>query len=102
MIVCSICRQKHHIKYISYLQTDEVSTKDENEVKGNFSTKMGDVVRLIFKLKKEDEHVKVLIFSHWIDVLKVLKNILDQNNITGQLFMNQASEKGLHDFKVSE
>lgn len=71
------------------------------KVKGNFSTKMGDVVRLIFKLKREDEHVKVLVFSHWVDVLKLLKDILDQNDITGQLFTNQVLEKGLQDFKVS-
>lgn len=38
-------------------------------------------MQTIIKLKEADERVKIVIFSHWQDILNILENALLENNI---------------------
>lgn len=45
------------------------------------SSKIEEIVRTIIKLKQDDAHVKIVIFSHWPDILSILENALYENKI---------------------
>lgn len=45
------------------------------------SSKIEEIVQTIIKLKKDDERVKIVIFSHWVDILSILENALLENKI---------------------
>lgn len=45
------------------------------------SSKIEEIVQTIIKLKEADERVKIVIFSHWQDILNILESALLDNNI---------------------
>lgn len=45
------------------------------------SSKIEEIVQTIIKLKADDEQVKIVIFSHWQDILSTLMTALQQNQI---------------------
>lgn len=100
-ITCSVCRQKQCVLDITMIQNDEKpqQTDNEFEIKGNYSTKMGAVVKLVLKLKREDENVKVLIFSNWLVSLKLLKNVCDANDINAEILQSDKLQRNLKKFK---
>lgn len=45
------------------------------------SSKIEEIVQTVIKLKADDEHVKIVIFSHWPDILSILESALLENDI---------------------
>lgn len=45
------------------------------------SSKIEEIVQTIIKLKEDDELVKIVIFSHWSDILNILERALVENKI---------------------
>uniref|UniRef100_A0A1Y1LAC0 RING-type domain-containing protein n=3 Tax=Photinus pyralis TaxID=7054 RepID=A0A1Y1LAC0_PHOPY len=103
LLPCSICRQSHKPEDVSYIRTDAVESQvEETKIKGNYSTKIEAIVKLIINLKKEESTVKVLVFSTWVEVLKVMRNALINNGISTELLSIQSLKKCLAKFKNGE
>ncbi|XP_018318562.1 E3 ubiquitin-protein ligase SHPRH [Agrilus planipennis] len=99
-ISCSICRQKHKIEDISYIKSGSaVKDLDLVKIKGNYSTKIEAVVKLVVKLKAEDSSVKILVFSSWPAILKIIQNAFKENDVTCDLFSTQCNMNQLAKFK---
>lgn len=71
------------------------------KITGNHSTKVEAVVRLVKRLKQKEENVKVLVFSHWTVILKVLHEVMDSNGVKSEILHRHNFEKILHEFKVN-
>ncbi|KAJ8966855.1 hypothetical protein NQ317_006640, partial [Molorchus minor] len=99
-IQCSVCRNKQKYQEISYIKAGKtVTDEDCTKIKGNYSTKVEAVIKLILSLKKQDPQVKVLVFSSWITVLKCLKEALEKNSISCELAMATKLEARIENFK---
>ncbi|XP_044258765.1 E3 ubiquitin-protein ligase SHPRH [Tribolium madens] len=99
-VQCSVCRSYHLISEISYIKPGEQQTAPESEkIAGNYSTKVESIVRLILKLKLEDEDVKILLFSSWIPVLSYIREALTKNSVTSELITSGNLEKQIEKFK---
>ncbi|XP_074033441.1 E3 ubiquitin-protein ligase SHPRH isoform X2 [Leptinotarsa decemlineata] len=85
-IQCSVCRNKQKYEEISYIKAgNTVTDEDCKKIKGNYSTKIEAVIKLLTDLREEHPDVKVLLFSSWITVLKCLRSALQCNSITCEL-----------------
>ncbi|XP_066137838.1 E3 ubiquitin-protein ligase SHPRH isoform X1 [Euwallacea fornicatus] len=106
-IQCCVCRAKHNLQDVAYINNRLGSESkndplDESEtiVVGSYSRKVDAVLRLLLKLRKSDPNVKVLLFSAWSQVLKLLKTALEQNDINVELADATTSfEKRIETFK---
>jgi E3 ubiquitin-protein ligase SHPRH len=99
-VQCSVCRAYHLVIDISYIKAGEHSTiSDSTKIKGNYSTKVESIIKLILQLKAEDESVKVLVFSSWISVLTYMKDALINNDISTELVVSGNLEKQIERFK---
>lgn len=67
-------------------------------VEGSYSAKIIRIIQEIQALKQEDAKVKLIIFSHWEENLKVIAKALSDNKIT---FRNKSAEfsDSIEDFK---
>lgn len=101
-IQCSVCRNKQTFQEISYIKSGSaVTDEDCNKINGNYSTKIEAVTKLLLELLSKDSHVKVLIFSFWVSILKYLQEAFIQNNIKCELVYNNTLEDKIENFKVS-
>nr|CAI5818285.1 unnamed protein product [Callosobruchus analis] len=101
-IQCSICRNKQKYQDISYIKAGQtVTDSDCQMIKGNYSTKIEGVIKLLLDLKAENPVPKVLLFSSWLTVLKHVKEALDKNEITCELAASYNFEQKIENFKVS-
>lgn len=99
-IYCSVCREKQNTADISYIKTEQSKIEDNSlDIKGNYSTKIEAIVKLVLTLTKEDKNVKVLISSSWMVVLNILHKALTSNSITTELLVQAQMEKRLEKFK---
>nr|CAH7738165.1 unnamed protein product [Callosobruchus chinensis] len=99
-IQCSICRNKQKYQDISYIKAGQtVTDSDCHKIKGNYSTKIEGVIKLLLDLKAENPLPKVLLFSSWLSVLKHVKEALDKNEITCELAANYNFEQRIENFK---
>ncbi|KAL3277364.1 hypothetical protein HHI36_012714 [Cryptolaemus montrouzieri] len=100
-IICCVCRQPQPVQDISYIRSGPIKNEsDDVDIKGNFSTKMESIIKLLMELKSEDEHVKVLVFSSWLKVLKLLKDALMLNDIKTEILLSFKLEERIENFKV--
>lgn len=100
-IQCSVCRNKQPFQEISYIKSgNTVTDEDCKKINGNYSTKIEAVIKLLLELLSEDSHVKVLVFSFWISILKCLQEALIKNNIKCELVHNSSLENRIENFKV--
>lgn len=72
---------------------------DDIDIKGSYSTKVHAIVRCVLQLQQTDEHVKVLIFSTWNAVLKVLSNAFSANEINFEFAATTNIQDKLKKFK---
>lgn len=79
-----------------------VTDEDCTEIKGNYSTKIVAVIKLLLELRAKDPHVKVLLFSFWVSVLQSINKALITNNIGCELMYSNGLEKKIEHFKVSK
>ncbi|CAH0562699.1 unnamed protein product [Brassicogethes aeneus] len=100
-LLCSICRQKFNLSDISYIKAgDTVDKIDTIEIKGNYSTKIDAVVKLLIRLKNKTPDVKVLIFSSWLDNIKIIQEALNTNHILNELISSTTTlEEKVKHFK---
>ncbi|GJQ74764.1 hypothetical protein Trydic_g21610 [Trypoxylus dichotomus] len=103
-ISCSVCRSRELLSDITLVDTEnQKKTSDEVQVRGNHSTKVEAVVRLVMKLRQDEENVKVLVFSTWTVILKhnnfdkTLERFKDESQrVTALLLPVHLGSKGLN------
>ncbi|XP_057665468.1 E3 ubiquitin-protein ligase SHPRH isoform X2 [Diorhabda carinulata] len=99
-IQCSVCRNKQKYQEISYIKAGTTVTDDDcKKIKGNYSTKIEGVIKVLLDLKRDDTDVKVLLFSSWFTVLKCLKEALIKNNISCELANTGTLDVKITNFK---
>ncbi|KAF7281635.1 hypothetical protein GWI33_004494 [Rhynchophorus ferrugineus] len=102
-IQCCVCRFVQSIQEVAYIGNGKNSAENTEEnipIVGNYSRKVEDVVRLLLKLKNADSQVKVLLFSTWSVVLKLLKRALEENHVKAELADSSSTfEKRIETFK---
>lgn len=99
-IACSICRKKQPINEISYIKVNEQRDNiSESDIGGSYSTKIQEIIRVTLVLKREDDKVKILIFSTWPPVLKVLSTAFTKINISHEHLTTSNLEEKLANFK---
>lgn len=101
-IACSVCRELHHVNTIMFVQKDKSQAIEDSQIKGNCSTKVFKVVEKVKEFLDEDNEVKVLVFSNFQVLLKILKNIFDLNNIACEILSSHSHKKVLNKFKNPE
>ena len=79
---CPVCRETTKSCDLGFIDMSGNQEDSGIKVIGDHSTKVDGIVRSLLSLKREDENVKVLIFSTWGVVLKILEVALTQNNIS--------------------
>lgn len=67
---------------------------------GDYSSKICEIVQTLMKLREADDRVKVILFSHWETILKMIATALTTNNIEFRKKSNPFN-KSVDDFKVS-
>lgn len=67
---------------------------------GDYSKKIQEIVRTTLKLLKSDPDVKILIFSYWNDMLKIIAAALNQNGIQSRT-KSTNFDNCIDEFKVS-
>ena len=92
-----MCRKELLRSDISLVMNNDF---EENTIKGNNSTKIEAIIKLILNLKKMEPNVKVLIFSIWASILKFLESVLRENGIISNILARETYEKKLKAFKV--
>lgn len=65
---------------LSFLSLYYVTLRSKESLTDS-SSKIEEIVQTIIKLKADDEHVKIVIFSHWANILSTLVTALQENNI---------------------
>ncbi|GLV41293.1 uncharacterized protein CBL_04817 [Carabus blaptoides fortunei] len=100
-VTCSVCRKRQQCHDVSYIKVKGSSenTIDDIHIQGSHSTKVHAVVRQVLKLRQTDEKVKILIFSTWEAVLKVLSTALTLNNIVHEHVSHNKLQEKLQRFK---
>lgn len=68
-------------------------------IAGDYSKKIEEIVRTALKLLKSDPAVKILIFSHWNDILKIIATALSQNGVQSRM-RSTKFDKSIDEFKV--
>ncbi|KAJ8932032.1 hypothetical protein NQ314_015005 [Rhamnusium bicolor] len=97
---CSVCRSKQKYQDISCIKAGNTVTDDDcKNIKGNYSTKIEAIIKLILDLKTEDINVKILLFSSWVTVLKCLTEALMTNHISCELATTTNLEARIERFK---
>lgn len=97
--MCSVCRATHKAKDVSYTRLGEAKAT-KSIVKGDHSTKIEAVVKLVMTLKNADKNVKILIFSTWEAILKILRSACQANDIEAKAMLLSNFEGCLQSFKV--
>lgn len=89
-MTCSVCRKKQLFYDVSYIRVKGSieNTIDDIDVKGSYSTKFHAIVHFILKLTQTDADVKVLIFSTWQPVLRILSGAFKNNSIGNELVLS--------------
>nr|XP_022908014.1 E3 ubiquitin-protein ligase SHPRH [Onthophagus taurus] len=99
-ISCPVCRKTIRVSDISYIHKDSKdATNSSNQIKGNCSSKVEAIVRLILELKEENAHVKILVFSTWAALLKLMQSIFILNDIKSEVLQSGNFDKPLSNFK---
>ncbi|PRP84926.1 e3 ubiquitin-protein ligase SHPRH-like isoform 2 [Planoprotostelium fungivorum] len=98
---CPSCKVRHNISEISYiLERTEAGEAPPEPVKGSYGTKIETVVGHILALRKREDSVKILVFSEWNDVLKIVGDALAENSVKFiRIDGKNHFEKKLEEFK---
>ena len=80
---CPVCRHQQSCTGV-YSVTINNSGRDGKgmTIKGSYSSKIDEIIRTVIRLKQKEEDVKILLFSHWDNILKVISNALATNDIS--------------------
>lgn len=78
---CPVCRTAQAIKDVYTVTCINNQTNASSPINGSFSPKIDEIIRCILTLKQKEPKVKILIFSHWDQILQAIANGLDANSI---------------------
>lgn len=95
---CPVCRCEQHFDEVYSVTCNKNSEDVCLQLKGSYSSKIDEIVRCVLKLRKEESDVKIIIFSHWDNILNVIKRALESNSITYRVNTGNFS-KMIHEFK---
>ncbi|XP_028150030.1 E3 ubiquitin-protein ligase SHPRH isoform X2 [Diabrotica virgifera virgifera] len=98
-ITCSVCRNRQFYHEVSYINAGETVKNNSVQIKGSYSTKIAQIVKVLMELKKEDKDAKVLLFSSWKKVLDAVKQALDKNDISCELALSNNLDVKITSFK---
>ncbi|CAG9838516.1 unnamed protein product [Diabrotica balteata] len=99
VISCSVCRNRQLYNEVSYINAVETTKDNSVQIKGSYSTKISQIVKVLIDLKKEDKDAKVLLFSSWKNVLDTVKKALDKNDISSELALSGNLDAKITSFK---
>ncbi|XP_074656200.1 E3 ubiquitin-protein ligase SHPRH-like isoform X2 [Tubulanus polymorphus] len=104
VIRCAVCRQVTQLTDISYVSTKPARNDcDEIQVKGDYSTKITEIVRCLFDIQCEQPRCKTLVFSNWVEILDVLSKALIENDINFKMLHNQQKfQENVDEFRQNE
>jgi E3 ubiquitin-protein ligase SHPRH len=102
-ISCPLCRfitQPTELTYVSVNFRKPISAENGVTVKGSHSTKVEAIIDCVLRIRSEDPDAKILVFSKWVTVLKILSRAMDENDITYRLVIKGRNfHKTLSEFK---
>lgn len=75
-------------------------SSDSIEVHGDYSQKIVSIIQNVLKLKEQEKDVKIILFSHWDNILDIIAKALKQNNIVFRT-KNHKFERCIDEFKVT-
>eukprot|EP00004_Rigifila_ramosa_P022441 TRINITY_DN6122_c0_g1_i1.p1 TRINITY_DN6122_c0_g1~~TRINITY_DN6122_c0_g1_i1.p1 ORF type:complete len:608 (+),score=144.41 TRINITY_DN6122_c0_g1_i1:2956-4779(+) len=86
---CPTCRRTHYVAELSYVSKDGPARNPEEAqlegaapaVLGNYGTKIDSIVSRVLQLIRVNRQEKILIFSHWTDLLDILSHALSANHV---------------------
>lgn len=94
---CPVCRTTQETANIYAVTcSDSLSS---NPITGSYSPKIDEIIRCVLKLKREDPDVKILIFSHWDQILHAIINGFATNGITYRTSLGSSFVKHIQEFK---
>lgn len=104
LVSCPVCRQVTGAVEVSFvedgaLKKPESESADDCQIVANYSAKVDSVVAEVLRLTREAHDIKILIFSTWGEVLKILSEALTKNKITSLSLPSHKHQKILEDFK---
>uniref|UniRef100_A0A182SRK5 RING-type domain-containing protein n=1 Tax=Anopheles maculatus TaxID=74869 RepID=A0A182SRK5_9DIPT len=76
---CVICRHEQHVKDMQYVTLNVNS--NVQAVRGSYSNKILKIIETVLELMEEERDVKIVIFSHWEQILSELGVALEENDI---------------------
>lgn len=83
---CAICRHNQQFKDVFYVTLH----KDECVVLGSYSAKILEIVKQILRIRLDEPAVKIVIFSQWENILRMIIEALRTNNITYVIHTNNS------------
>jgi SNF2 family DNA or RNA helicase len=87
-VKCPICRENISGKQLEIIKKENVDNgihRDNDEI-NRWGTKMANLIIYLNKILTDTKH-RVIIFSQWDNMLKLVGKVLEQNNMT-HLFLN--------------
>ncbi|XP_067626775.1 E3 ubiquitin-protein ligase SHPRH [Eurosta solidaginis] len=89
-LCCPVCRNEQSSEKIYYVTRNTLSEAETHiEIKGEYSSKISCIVRLVLKLQHDHaadvQPIKILIFSQWSEILNPIATALTQNSIRHRL-----------------
>lgn len=99
-MTCPVCRavQTSHDVYTVTCSQEELEGPGNVSIAGSWSSKIDEIVKCVLKLKANEDDVKIIIFSHWDNILNVIGNALAANQITCRSNKGNFA-KMIHEFK---
>jgi len=113
-ILCPTCRTRLSVEEISLISTKAQGARDSvyvdesdpdlvNEqsipVEGSYGTKISAIVRRMKSLLRENPDVKILLFSQWTEMLKIIESALIRNDI-GCCLAKQSGRAFVHSIET--
>ena len=95
-INCPVCRTTQQTDNIYSVMCVE---KGNQPIHVSFSPKIDEITRTILRLKIEEPKVKILIFSHWDNILQTIITALQANKINCRASCSSNFSKQIQDFK---
>lgn len=97
-LTCAICREVTSASNVGLVHLNQ-DTRISDQEPVHYSTKVDAIIKTLSDLKESDPDVKVLIFSTWDIVLKVLEQALSVCGISYRLMSGKNFLKQIKEFK---
>lgn len=100
-INCPVCRTSQEIHNILTVSCVEQIAQSNEPIVGCFSPKIDEIIRCVLRLRRDNEKVKILIFSQWDTILSSIAIGFKNNNISYRASFKANFTKQIEEFKDS-